>query len=58
MFRDKIVAWILLLTTTIALVLWMSSHANKNAPVVVRGYLDLRAWNFDDNDIVLLNGEW
>ncbi|MFF2093340.1 histidine kinase [Paenibacillus sp. NPDC058174] len=58
MFRDKFILWILLLTATVALVIWMSSQANKNAPVAVQGYLDLSAWNFDEHAIVPLNGEW
>lgn len=49
-------AFILLLTALRCA--WLALHAVPEHPAAVRGFLDLRGWEFDSQKAITLDGEW
>ncbi|MGE7113877.1 hypothetical protein [Lysinibacillus sp. NPDC047702] len=39
-------------------ILWLDLLNNTNQPYAVKGQIDLREWNFNDNHSITLDGEW
>lgn len=39
-------------------ILWMGSFSDQKQTAIQNGQFDLRAWNAEDGDVLLLDGEW
>ncbi|WP_411830343.1 hybrid sensor histidine kinase/response regulator [Paenibacillus alba] len=49
---------LLLVILSVARILWMESFHSQKQVSIKNGQLDLRDWNAEDGDVLLLDGEW
>lgn len=56
--KQKQFLLVLIFIGILLLAYYLSGDQNKEAPIPVNGYLDLRDWSFEEDGMVSLTGEW
>ncbi|RAV14383.1 ATP-binding protein [Paenibacillus contaminans] len=56
--KDKFLICLLLLTVCFGYVMWLTMTSDRSEMSVSRGVLDLSGWDYDNNSLMSLDGEW